>query len=129
MGTVNFWVKGGGRHEFSCKRLERMLRGACCSSNLGLKPEDIKVEPDGPVSMNGASGPLQLAIELSSDLLDQLAPPLDPKAKDTSDRSDSSLRRFVQKMGETARDLGPENGWPQRQVQVRTTLTDVSWSG
>lgn len=128
MSEVNFLIKGGGRHEFSCGRIERMLRETC-RRFIGLKPEDIVVASDGPISASGANcGPLQITVELSSDLLKRLAPPLEPE-KDGSHRSDSGLRRFVQAMGETARRIGPENGWPQRQVEVRVPLTDVSWKG
>ena len=126
MGTVNFWVRGGGRHEFSCGRLERMLRRACCSSNLGLEPRDITVKPDGPVAPNGASGPLHLKVELSEDVLDKIAPRLEPKG--TSARNDARLRRFAQTVGETARRIGPENGWPPRDVEVRVPLANVSWA-
>ncbi|MFA6386852.1 MAG: hypothetical protein WCW04_03755 [Candidatus Paceibacterota bacterium] len=110
------------------RRLERMLRGECCKFDLGLSPDDITVEPDGSVAPNGASGTLELQINLSPDLLYKLAPPLDPKVKG-SPRSDSALQRFVRAMGETARRLGPENGWPERHVQVMELSTLASWSG
>ncbi len=102
MGTVDFWVKGGGRHEFSCGRLERMLRGACRSFNLGLEPWDITVKSDGPICTNGANGPLQLTVELSGDLLEQLAPPLDPKAKTVSD---------------------PRGAWPSKEERKRASYS------
>ncbi len=132
---VKFWVKGGGRHEFSMTdsngrkvpRLERMLREACLRFNLKLEPEDITVKPDGPVAPNGVSGPLQLKVELSEDVLDEIAPRLEPKG--TSTRSDTKLRRFVQALGETARRLGPENGWPERHVRVQETVVGISWNG
>ncbi|MFA5128634.1 MAG: hypothetical protein WC445_01555 [Patescibacteria group bacterium] len=130
MGKVKFLVKGGGSHEFSCGRLERMLREACRRFNFGLKlkPEDITVMPDSSIPASqehGIKDPLQITIGFSPDLLEHLAPPFETR----EGRSDSALRRFVQTMGETARRIGPENGWPQRQVEVSVPLTDVSWRG
>lgn len=131
MGTVSFLVKGGGRHEFSMMdsgrervpRIARMLRAACV--NFGLKSGEVMVVPDGPISENGASGSLELLVELSPDLLHRFAPLIDPVI---GIRSDSELRRFVRAMGETAVRLGPENGWPPRQVTI-TGPGGISWSG
>lgn len=133
MGMVNFLVKGGGRHEFSMMdsgrervpRIARMLRAACV--NFGLKPGEVMVFPDGQISNNGASGPLELTVCFSEDILDKLAPKIDPE--NSEERSDSALRRFVQAMGETAVRLGPENGWPPRHVRAKVSGSDVSWSG
>ncbi len=127
MSVVSVGVKGGGRHEFSCRRLERMLKTACRNFDhgLGLKDSDIGVGPDGPISSNGGVGALQLAIHFSDDIMNKLAPKIDPEKPE---RSDVNLRRFVQTLGETAVRLGPENGWPQRQVRVTAPL-GISWSG
>jgi hypothetical protein len=104
-----------------------MIRGAVGNFGFGLRPDDVAVKPHGSVAADGANGPLQIAVEFSNDVLDKIAPRLG--AEKASPRDDTNLRKFVQTMGETARRLGPENGWPERRVQVMELSTQASWSG
>lgn len=139
MSTVTILVEGGRTREFCPPKLPRMLQGACCRfslkqneegrNDLGLRPDDVDVFPSGELSLNGAKCPLQLTVGFSADLLERLAPPLDPTTP--AERDDSALRRLAQEIGETARSLGPENGWAPRDVKVRIAIPqqpEVSWA-
>ncbi|MFZ5364232.1 MAG: hypothetical protein ACOZAG_01995 [Patescibacteria group bacterium] len=104
-----------------------MLRGTLVN-RFGLSSEDVAIDVDeSPASANGRR-PLKIRVDLSDSLLEKLAPLLNPEVEGSS-RSDAGLRQLVQAMGETARRLGPENGWPQRAVEIVVPRVNFSWNG
>lgn len=115
MDMLSLMVRNAGRQELSRRRLERMLIGACLRiPELGLKDGEVRVEFSDKPILNGQRIPLKIEVKLPSG---NGAP---------EERVSHQLARTL---GETAKQLYPENGWPPRRVEIIVEGTSISWSG
>lgn len=129
MDKIKFLVKGGGTREFSPPRLERMLRDVCLRffPSRELRGDEIKAEKVGD-SKGDIKEPLKIEVRVPCNLMNILY---------LAGEGNSRLREFAAELGNTAKRLYSENGWPVRRVELTfsefnefaAAPSDVSWSG